>query len=1046
MVQAKTARMTAILLAALLLLSLFPVLRAQAAIGTTFGQPVDLGQPIKSVSSVAIYDSVVGKEDGSNVLYTALAGEPAQFNVINLDTYAVLRAIPMPQGKDSWSLVVSPDGGSVYISSSGGRLYRYSAATKEIEPLGIIRAGETAIYGLVTDEAGNVYGGTYPNALVWKYDPATGKFSDYGRMSETNSYVRSLAYHNGSLYAGLGTAGAIVKLNPATGEKTPVPLPTVTGVTYGNYPFVYNLDVVGDYLFAHLSGGGISTLIAYDLVQGQWRPEQFPNFHGNRVSQPMNGKAYFKLNATGANKLIELDLATFQTRATAMEQGFSMKGGGWATFANDPELPGPTLVNTLFNGSIGFFNIQTEKRIEKPAIVAGQAIPIHSLEKGPDGKLYMGGYPGGSAAAFDPVTKQNTVFTMGQPESIGHIGGKIIFNTYPHAEIYELDTAKPIAAGNPVKLFVIGEEQDRPYVNVTAGSKMYMGTIPDYGKLGGALVEYDSASASETKHRVYRNVVQDQSIVGLAYKDGKIYGSTTVMGGLDATPTATAAKMFIWDTATQTKTAEFAPAIPGSATAPIMISGLVFGPDGLLWAAADGTIFAVDPATKAVVKSKTIYPGVQKYGMWRPIHLRFGADGLLYTDLYGKLTIVNPLTMEFKSLNIATPLFTLGNDGNMYYADSTRLMMIPVTPGDNSGPTVPALNIRNGSFEAELDNGNIPGWSRLSQASPNTSFSVSSEQAFSGKKSLKVTDTSTTESILMGADPIAVLPGESYSASVRLYIDSGRTSFLMRFFDESGKQTGSDVLTHLTSGPFKTWQEVKLTGTAPANAKTARLFASVSQLYITTAYYDDFNLTGKFPAAEVPAGVFKLNVPVTRTEMNGVVPVTVRVEAADQLYSVVAELSYDPAKFAVESVTLSDSFKAGNDVSFNYTSETPGKVKLVASQLGQHVISGNADIAVVKLKAITDGSTEIVLAKTSQLAKIDADETKKTYSPESDLKATVTIIKDLYDVNEDGSRNLIDLVVLAKSVGGAYNVKYDLNNDGKTDVQDVAALALRLLQ
>ena len=60
MVQAKTARMTAILLAALLLLSLFPVLRAQAAIGTTFGQPVDLAQPIKSVSSFAIYDSVVG--------------------------------------------------------------------------------------------------------------------------------------------------------------------------------------------------------------------------------------------------------------------------------------------------------------------------------------------------------------------------------------------------------------------------------------------------------------------------------------------------------------------------------------------------------------------------------------------------------------------------------------------------------------------------------------------------------------------------------------------------------------------------------------------------------------------------------------------------------------------------------------------------------------------------------------------------------------------------------------------------------------------------
>ncbi|SDD65306.1 Carbohydrate binding domain-containing protein [Paenibacillus sp. UNCCL117] len=1044
MIRVKSMNWMALALSLSVLLSLLFVPRAEAAIGTTFGAPVDLGPKIKSATSIAIYDSVVGVEDGVNMLYTVLAGEPAQFNVINLDTYAVVRTIPLPSAKDSWSMVVAPNG-YVYIAATGGYLYRYSQSTKLLEELGVIKAGESAIYGLSSDEAGNIYGGTYPNAIVWKFDPAARRFSDYGRMSDTNSYVRSLAYHNGSLYAGIGTSGALVKLNPDTGQKTPIELPAVTGATYGNYPFVYQLDAVDKYLFAHLSGGGISTLIVYDMELERWRPEQFPNFHGNRVSQAMNGKAYFKLNATGGNKLVELDLATFATRETSMVQGFSMKGGGWVNFADQAAFPGPTLVNTLFNGEIGLFNIQTETYTAKPAILEGQPIPIHALEKGPNGKLYMSGYPGGSAAVYDPATGVNQVFTMGQAESIGFIGSNTLFNTYPHAEIYQLDNTRDIGSGNPVKLFTIGEEQDRPYVNITVGSKMYMGTIPDYGKLGGALVEYDSAAVGSVKHKVYRNVVQDQSIVGLAHKDGKIYGSTTILGGLDSEPTATAAKMFIWDAATGQKIKEFAPVLPGAAKAPRMISGLTFGSDGLLWAAADGTIFAINPDTQAVVKSKEIYPGVTGYGMWRPIHLRWGTDGLLYTDLYGKLTIVNPLTMEHRSLGINTPLFTLGDDGNMYYADSTHLMMIPVTPGNNGGPVVPETNVYNGSFEMELVNGQAPGWSLLSQPSANTSYSYSSEQASGGTRSLKITDTSTTESILVGSDPIAILPGESYNASAKLYIDTGRTSFLFRFYDADGKQTGSDLVTHISTG-LKTWQDVQLTGKAPANAKTARVFASVSLLYTTTSYYDDFQLTGKFPDTAAKAGTLKLDIPGATTEKNSLLPVKVKVENANQLYAVTASVYYDPAKFTVDQVSVADAFKNGNEVFFQYNTATPGQVKLVASQLGDHVISGNADIAVITLKAVQAGTTEVTLSKFSKLAKADADQTGKADSPEQDIKVSVQIVQDLSDVNEDGTVNMIDLVIVAKSVGGAYNAKHDLNNDHKVDVQDLAVLSLRLLQ
>ncbi|MNI52691.1 Cohesin domain protein [compost metagenome] len=237
---------------------------------------------------------------------------------------------------------------------------------------------------------------------------------------------------------------------------------------------------------------------------------------------------------------------------------------------------------------------------------------------------------------------------------------------------------------------------------------------------------------------------------------------------------------------------------------------------------------------------------------------------------------------------------------------------------------------------------------------------------------------------------------------------------------------------------------MKLTGTAPANAKTARIYASVSLLYVTTAYYDDFNIVGKFPTTIVPAGTFKLNVPSVSTEKGSVLPVKVQVENADLLYTVTSRVYYDPAKFAVEQISVSDSFKNGKEVFFQYYTQTPGEVKFIASHLGDHVVNGNVDVATIVLKSIGEGSTEVVLSKFSKLAKVDADLTGKLDSPDNDLKVSIQIVKDKSDVNEDGVINIIDLIRIAKAIYDTYNAKYDLNNDNKIDISDLSILSLRL--
>lgn len=658
---------------------------AQSSINKQFGDPVSVGAPIQQI---AIFESAYGQEDGRDVMYTTVNGKPAMLNVIDLVDNKLLRAIPLPDADSSWAKTIALDG-TLFIAGQS-KVYRYSPQTKELDDLGPAIPGETSIWGLITDEQGNVYGGTYPNAKVFKFDPKANSFTDYGTMVDGQGYVRSIAYADGIVYAGIGTVGHIVKLDPVTGDKTELPIRDVPGVS--SLPFVYGLDARGDYLFAYLNGNGTTALIIYDMARGVWLDEVYSGYGGLDVSPEREGKVYFVQN----RKVQAFDMTTRQVTDTGIAYGTGFRSTGWVRFPDDPELPGETLVTIQFGGKAALFNFESGIHKTLSAVAEGQPTLIQALEKGPDGKIYTSGMTSALGGVFDPVTRTHSTYPMGQAESIGSLGNDVYFGIYPKAEIRKLDVTLPVQTDpnkpnlNPESLFYMEEDQDRPYVQTTGGGKIYFGTIPYYGELGGALVAYDPASNT---FDVHRHVVRNQSIVGLAYRDGKIYGSTSIRGGLGIDPTESEAKMFVWDAVSGEKLSEFTPDIPGAIKSPIMISGLTFDKDGLLWAAADGILFAVDPGTQEVVKSKVIYPGVTDYGMWRPIHLRWGNDGLLYTDLYGQLTILNPDTMEHKELGIQSALFTLGDDENIYYAQETRMYMIPVSDVGEDDAEPPVTDI-----------------------------------------------------------------------------------------------------------------------------------------------------------------------------------------------------------------------------------------------------------------------------------------------------------------------------------------------------------------
>jgi hypothetical protein len=532
---------------------------------------------------------------------------------------------------------------------------------------------------------------------------------------------------------------------------------------------------------------------------------------------------------------MEFDLAALTATDTGIDYPSYLRNSAWVEVKGDPDLPGLSLATAVLAGGVAYMNLETKARKSVRLPIEGQPVDIRVMEKGPDGAIYMSGYPGGTGAKYDPATGTLTHFNLVQAEGMVALGDQMYFGTYPGAELYVMNVYE---GTNVTKLFSVGNGEDRPFILTTGEGKLFMGTIPTYGQLGGGLTIYDPETGDR---ETFHHVIHHQSIVGLAYRNGKLYGSTTVDGGEGIDPSETAAKMFVWDLAANQKTAEFVPELPGALTVPDMISGLTFGPDGLLWGAADGIIFAMNPDTFEIVKSKVVYPGVSFYGKWQPVYSRWGNDGLLYSTIAGRLTIIDPETLEHIEL-ANTPVMALGDDGHIYYrTGGTGMAKIEVSNGWTVSPISIPVMVNNSGFEVPVEDGRIPGWT-LQYLSASATYEVSSERAFTGNYSLKLADPSQTDTVSLLSDPIPAVPGVEYKLRSKVFLQEGRTILSFVFFNEAGQQLSGGSTVYINSGRGQ-WQDIEIRATAPEGAKYARIQPWVSQFYVGTAYYDDFSVT-----------------------------------------------------------------------------------------------------------------------------------------------------------------------------------------------------------
>ena len=101
----------------------------------------------------------------------------------------------------------------------------------------------------------------------------------------------------------------------------------------------------------------------------------------------------------------------------------------------------------------------------------------------------MGGYLSGGVGVYDPATGESKELEgIEQPEGMAYVGDTMFFGVYPRARLYKQDLNEK---WDPELIKTLEDEgQDRPFAMLGAEDvqKLYFGTVPSYGLLGGAFV------------------------------------------------------------------------------------------------------------------------------------------------------------------------------------------------------------------------------------------------------------------------------------------------------------------------------------------------------------------------------------------------------------------------------------------------------------------------------------------------------------------------------------------------------------------------------
>jgi hypothetical protein len=587
----------------------------------------DLGVP---VSEPIIWGAYVGpgKTGALDTIYLSFGqyNAPLFLLAVNPDTGQMRQFNgPLSSEMGSWGFTVDHEN-RIYLGSyDNAHLLRFDPKTEKWEDLGRPAGGEESfICAVTTAPDGKIWGGTYPSAKLFSYDPKTGVIENFDRMDPDQFYCYPTAGEDGLIYCAIQFEKMdIVVFDPEKKTRTSL------------------------------------------ILRESRKPGRVTLVKGK------DGRIYSRLSTSDQWFLIE--------------EGKRLVEVSPSNIPFIPKvLPDGRVFRFIDNNVLTIENPVTKEKKEIPLQYEAAGAYIFVVGTGPDDKIYGSSMLPLRLFVYDPTRQFLTHLgkasrSNGEVYSMGSLDGKLYLCSYPEARLSVYDPNKSLQFGdgedaNPRDLGPMGEELYRPRAMIAGPhGKVFIGGYPDYGLLGGAISVYDP---KKNEKRVYRHIIQNQSIASLAYieKYDLIAAGSSIRGGTGTRAIEKEAKLMLWDPKEEKKIFEIVPVSKAKT-----ILSLAATAEGLLYGITDNEkVFVFEPERREVKK-------IFDLGFKEPrdISLQLGPDLRLYGLAKEAIFFIDPrndqvsLVME-PSVPIHSGMAMLGR--KIYFGSGANLweFQIPV--------------------------------------------------------------------------------------------------------------------------------------------------------------------------------------------------------------------------------------------------------------------------------------------------------------------------------------------------------------------------------
>jgi len=585
-----------------------------------------------------------------------------QYEFERIGVPCIIRSLPIQ--------LVAPDGAGGYVawgdfeSPDQRAIIGVNVATGETTWVDVGMFGFTHI-AITLGRDGRIYIYTGNPAHFLAYDMRTGELEDLGVPASPASYFGTGQMGpDGRYYIGSYPATHLVRVDTATGEIEH--LAKIAEDPRENYLWP-NLAVADDGMVYCPVGLHHKELWSFDPATGdkhQILPEALTEEHGRpSVWLGADGQVYgsagsvrFLCRPEGIVTDVEVLPASDLRAEPRTADGLRVEevDDEGRLVLSDPETDEATYVQTDYEG--------------QPQMIYSVA-----CERG--GRIWGGALFPSNSFYYEPAS--GDLVDLGQIASGGcqvydvlSVPDGLLLSSYPAASMDLYDPDRPIGDGNPYH-FPRTPWQERP-VQWAPGpdGRIYMGTVPVKGVLGGALVRIDLADRSVAH---WRNIVENQSIMYCAAvpETDELICASSIQGGSSAKPSESEGFVVLWDCEGEQVVHRDQP-VPGTAH----YGRLVRAATGIVYGLAGAKYFAYDPEERETVfvgdlpGSRVHFPGLND----APV----GPRGLIYGLVDDAVVAIDPadhsvsVVAEHESIGRAHGFFVT-EAGVLYYGSGSEL-------------------------------------------------------------------------------------------------------------------------------------------------------------------------------------------------------------------------------------------------------------------------------------------------------------------------------------------------------------------------------------